>query len=74
MPYRDCARRRLVNLLACSSRFFRSADIQSQGAEAFLPWRRPWMSSGTRCCRLIAYLIGAFAIDTMLMKNSLMRT
>jgi len=50
---------------------FSARRIPIAGAEALLPWRRPWMSSGIGAA-LIAYLIGAFAIDTMLMKNSLM--
>jgi microcin C transport system permease protein len=62
----------LVNLFAVQIQIFPLGGFQSQGADALPALERfrdiVWHS----VLPLIAYLAGAFAIETMLMKNSLM--
>ena len=64
----------LVNVLSVQFQWFPLGGFASQDAAA-LPWGAyigdiVWHS----VLPLISYLIGAFAVDTMLMKNSLMET
>jgi microcin C transport system permease protein len=62
----------LVNLFAVQFQFFPLGGFQSQGAEALTPMAKFVDVMWHSVLPLVAYLAGAFAIETMLMKNSLM--
>ena len=62
----------LVNLLAVRYQIFPLGGFQSPGAASLPPLSRAADLVWHSVLPLVAYLIGAFAIDTMLMKNSLM--
>lgn len=62
----------LSNLLAVRWEFFPLGGFMAPGAEA-LPWHERWASVlWHSVLPLVAYLAGAFAVTTMLMKNSLL--
>ena len=62
----------LVNLLAVQFQIFPLGGFQSPGAASLPTMAKIADIAWHSILPLIAYLIGAFAIDTMLMKNSLM--
>jgi microcin C transport system permease protein len=62
----------LVNLFAVQFQFFPLGGFQSQGAESLSFGAKVTDVVWHSVLPLIAYLAGAFAIETMLMKNSLM--
>jgi microcin C transport system permease protein len=62
----------LVNILAVQFQIFPLGGFESQGAQALPGLAKAKDIIWHSVLPLIAYLIGAFAIDTMLMKNSLM--
>jgi microcin C transport system permease protein len=62
----------LVNLLAVQFPIFPLGGFQSQGGEALAPAAKFLDVVWHSILPLVAYLAGAFAIETMLMKNSLM--
>jgi microcin C transport system permease protein len=62
----------LVNLLAVQFQIFPLGGFQSPGGAAMPAMAKAVDIAWHSVLPLIAYLIGAFAIDTMLMKNSLM--
>src|SRR5262245_6408904 len=62
----------LVNLLAVQFQIFPVGGFQSPDAESFPFLQRAGDIIWHSVLPLIAYLIGAFALETMLMKNSLM--
>src|SRR5258706_6409217 len=62
----------LVNLFAVQFQIFPLGGFQSPGAETLPALSKAADIAWHSVLPLIAYLIGAFAIDTMLMKNSLM--
>jgi microcin C transport system permease protein len=62
----------LSNLLAVRWEFFPLGGFMAAGADA-LPWHERWASVVWHSVLpLVAYLAGAFAVTTMLMKNSLL--
>jgi len=62
----------LSNLLAVRWELFPLGGFMSQGA-ADLPWHERWLDIAWHSVLpLVAYLSGAFAVTTMLMKNSLL--
>jgi microcin C transport system permease protein len=62
----------LVNVLAVQFQIFPLGGFQSPGAEALPPMAKFMDIVWHSVLPLTAYLVGAFAITTMLMKNSLM--
>ena len=62
----------LVNVLAVQYQIFPLGGFQSQGAAALPFFKKITDIAWHSVLPLIAYLVGAFAIETMLMKNSLM--
>ncbi len=62
----------LVNILAVQFQIFPLGGFQSPGAGTLTTFAKAMDIVWHSILPLIAYLIGAFAIDTMLMKNSLM--
>ncbi len=62
----------LVNVLAVQFQIFPLGNFQSPGAASLPAFAKAMDIVWHSVLPLIAYLIGAFAIDTMLMKNSLM--
>ena len=62
----------LVNILAVQFQIFPLGGFQSPGAEAFSTFGKIMDIVWHSVLPLLAYLAGAFALETMLMKNSLM--
>lgn len=62
----------LVNVFAAQFQIFPLGGFQSQGADALPAMAKAMDVVWHSVLPLIAYLAGAFAIETMLMKNSLM--